>query len=101
MGCPAFKLKSVITVVVRDVDRFRLVRLLPGSVFYATGSKPDPNGMIDGTCDGEVVMLFARDLEERAERMAETSLSEEHPTRAGRVQVLRKTEHQLAGTKLD
>lgn len=54
-------------VVIRDMSGYKLRELPAGSVFRPTGSKPDSNRMIDGTCDGAVVLMFLRDLEERAE----------------------------------
>jgi hypothetical protein len=62
------RLYSPITVVVKEANRYRLAELPAGSVFNASGSKPDLNGMIDGTCNGVVVFMFSRDLEERASR---------------------------------
>ena len=67
MAALAYLLKNPITVVVRQVNQYRLVQLPAGSVFNASGSRPDPNGMIDGTCRGDVVLMFSRDLEDRAE----------------------------------
>lgn len=62
--------KTPITVVVREADHDRLTKLCAGSVFIATGSRPDANGMVDGTCGDNVVLMFTRDLEERAEPIA-------------------------------
>ena len=67
MAALAYLLKNPITVVVRQVNQYRLVQLPAGSVFNSSGSRPDPNGMIDGTCRGDVVLMFSRDLEDRAE----------------------------------
>jgi hypothetical protein len=63
----AYRLKNPVTVVLRQADRYRLIQLRSGSVFWTTGSKPDANGMIDGICNDDVVLMFARDLEERTE----------------------------------
>ena len=68
-----YRLKNPITAVLRRANHYRLVQLLPGSVFLTTGSKPDRNGMLDGTCGDDVVLMFARDLDERAEPMAAVS----------------------------
>ena len=73
MAASAYLLNNAITVVVRTVNHYRLVQLPAGSVFNTSGSKPDPNGMIDGTCKGHVVLMFSRDLEERADPIQETS----------------------------
>jgi hypothetical protein len=67
MGALAYVLKNPITAVIRQVNHYRLVQLPAGSVFNASGSRPDANGMIDGTCQGDLVMMFSRDLEDRAE----------------------------------
>ena len=65
----AYRLKYPITVVVRRRDNYRLVQLPAGSVFHLSGAMPDSSGMIDGTCKGDSVMIFSRDLEERAEQL--------------------------------
>lgn len=57
-------------VVIRDENGDKLRELPVGSVFLPTGSKPDLSGMIDGTCNGDVALLFVRDLAERAEPVA-------------------------------
>lgn len=75
MSLLAYRVTQPILVVVRDPDRYRLVQLAPGSVVYATGSKPDPNGMIDGTCLGDVVLMYSCDLAARAEPIPGETLS--------------------------
>jgi|HubBroStandDraft_2_1064218.scaffolds.fasta_scaffold71749_3 hypothetical protein len=70
MATSAYLLKNPITVVIRQLDHYRLAQLPAGAVFEASGSKPDPNGMIDGTCQGDVVLIFSRDLEDRAEPLS-------------------------------
>jgi hypothetical protein len=67
MAASAYLLKNPITIVSRQRNHYRLAQLPAGSVFNAAGSKPDSNGMIDGTCQGDVVLIFSRDLEDRAE----------------------------------
>ena len=67
MTASTFRLKSPITAVIRNGNGYRLKELAVGSVFYATGSQPDLNGMIDGTCNDEVALVYRRDLDERAE----------------------------------
>jgi hypothetical protein len=62
MAESAHRLDSPITVVVKEANQYRLAELPAGSVFNATGSKPDSNGMIDGKCNGAVVFMFSRDL---------------------------------------
>ena len=73
MASLAYRLKSSVTVVLRQLDHFRLIELCAGSVFVASGSKPDANGTVAGTCGDNVVLMFTRDLEERAERIAAMS----------------------------
>ena len=72
MTTAAYLFVTPIVVVLREGERQRLVERPVGSIFVTTAS-PDRNGMIDGTCDGTSALLFARDLEERAERLEMTS----------------------------
>ena len=65
-----YRFKVPIAVVIRDARGYRLRELPAGSLFLPAGSRPDPSGMIDGTCNGDVVLIFARDLDERAERIS-------------------------------
>jgi hypothetical protein len=67
MAALAYLLKNLITVVVRQTNHYRLMQLPAGSVFNASGSRPDSSGMIDGTCKGDAVLMFSSDLEDRAE----------------------------------
>ena len=67
MAALAYLLKNPITVVVRHLNHYCVVQLPAGSVFNASSSRPDSNGMIDGTCKGDMVLMFSRDLEDRAE----------------------------------
>jgi len=39
-------------------------------MFYRTSPKPDSHGMVKGMCKGHMVLIFASDLEERAEPLA-------------------------------
>jgi hypothetical protein len=66
MAESVYRLDSPKTVVVKEANRHRLTELPAGSVFNAKCPKPDHNGMIDGTCNGVVVFMFSRDLDERA-----------------------------------
>lgn len=72
MAVAAYRLNNPVTVVLQQADHLRLIELCVGSV-VASGSKPDANGLIDGTCGENVVLMFARDLESRAERIAAAS----------------------------
>lgn len=62
-----YRLKNPIMVVVNEGNRHRLHRLPAKSVFHVTCSKPDPNGMIEGICEGNSILMFFRDLEDRTE----------------------------------
>jgi len=44
----------------------RLMELAEGSVVLCTDSSADSTGMVEGTCKGDHVLIFLRDLEERA-----------------------------------
>ena len=51
-------------------------------MFKSSGSKPDRNGMIDGICNGDTVLIFSRDLEDGAESIAPGNVpTSEAPTR--------------------
>jgi hypothetical protein len=65
MVTPAYRLTNSITVDIQCCHR--LIELPAGSIIYPSSVAPDANGMIDGICNGDVVMVFSRDLEERAE----------------------------------
>jgi len=70
MAALVYRIKTPVTVVVREINNYRLAQLPEGSLFETSGSRPDVNGMVDGTCKGEVVLIFSRDLEDRAELIA-------------------------------
>ena len=69
-----YRFKAPIMVVVQHANRPRLVQLPAGSIFQTNDSTPDVNRMVDGTCNSDGVMMFARDLEERAEFIEEKVL---------------------------
>jgi hypothetical protein len=62
----AYRLKDPLMAVVQE-DNSHLTELPPGSMFYCTSAKPDSHGMVKGMCKGHMVLIFACDLEERAE----------------------------------
>jgi hypothetical protein len=66
MPASAYRITSSTTVVLRQGTRELLQTLDPGSVLIPT-SATDPAGMIEATCDGDRVRIFARDLDERSE----------------------------------
>ncbi len=67
MSVTAYRLKHSIVVVARNDNDFRLTELPTGSVFLPTALKPDANGMIEGRCNGDTMLVFMADLEARAE----------------------------------
>ena len=52
---------------VDESDCRRWYKLPVGSLVFPSASRPDAAGMVEGTCDGGIVKVFAFDLEERAE----------------------------------
>jgi len=68
MPAPAYRITSSTTVVVRQGTRETLQTLEPGSVLVPA-SATDAAGMIEAACDGDQVRIFARDLDERSERV--------------------------------
>ena len=64
----SYRITSSLTAVIFQGTRERLQTLNPGSIVIPT-SVTDAAGMIEATCDGIRVRLFARDLEERSERI--------------------------------
>ena len=66
MSSNAYRLKDPLIAVIQE-DSSHLVELPAGAMFYCTTPKPDAHGMVKGMCKGHMVLLFACDLEERAE----------------------------------
>jgi hypothetical protein len=62
----AYRLTEPITVVTGETGRNRLTELAKGSVVLCRDSSSDSIGMVQGTCQGIHVLIFRRDLEERA-----------------------------------
>ncbi|HYL76680.1 MAG TPA: hypothetical protein VEU96_20870 [Bryobacteraceae bacterium] len=75
MSGVGYKIRNAITVVIRNQNGYHLRELPAGSVFIASGSQPDVNGMIDGTWQGSAAMAFSRDLTDHATRFEITAQS--------------------------
>ena len=59
-----YQLKSSCAAV-RDCKK--VIQLPVGSLVFPNSTSPDSAGMIECTCDGHSVRMFACDLDERAE----------------------------------
>jgi len=66
----AYRLKDPLIAVIQE-DRSHLMELPAGSMFSRPSQKPDSHGMVKGMCKGQTVLLFASDLEECAEQLAQ------------------------------
>jgi len=62
-----YRFRDTATLVIRDGSGYRLRAVPAGSMFFAAGSEPDENSMIDGTCNNQAALVFVRDQEDRAE----------------------------------
>ncbi len=67
MRVSTYRFNSAIAVVVRDGTEPLFSELPPGSEIVVPDAKPDHKGMIVGNYEGKEVLVFKRDLDERAE----------------------------------
>ena len=65
----AYRLHLPVTVVRQDANRHRFVQLPVGSVFYPAAGCASREVMIEGTCNGDVVLMFTRDLKDCARQI--------------------------------
>ena len=62
MTASVYRLKTPLIAVIKHGTSYRLSQLTGGSLFLPSDSKPDSDGMIEGTYEGNIVLVFARDL---------------------------------------
>ena len=67
MTYPPYRFIRPTSVITHREGHYRLEQLPAGTVFYPNDLHPDHDDMIDGTCHGDEVMIFSRDLEDRCE----------------------------------
>ena len=75
MTSNVYRINDPVTVAIQLETHYELVQLPVGSLFRAADSKPDRNGMIQGTCRGDAVLMFMRDLEDCASPIAGETIS--------------------------
>jgi len=63
-----YRLRDSLLAIVLEDDS-RLLELPAGAMFYSTSLSPDRQGLVKGMCKGQMVQIFACDLEERAEAL--------------------------------
>ncbi len=65
-----YRLRDPLVALTQE-DSSHLTELPAGSTFYCISTKPDSHGMVKGMCKGHMVLIFACDLQERSEPLAE------------------------------
>lgn len=74
MAVSAYRFTVATTVAIREQNGFVLRELDAGSMFFPVCAGPDLNKMVTGTCEGRTMLIFERDLEERAEAIVAEQL---------------------------
>jgi len=61
-----YRISDPVTVVVEEGRQWRLKQLSVGSQIQTIGSNPDGSGLIRARCEGEIILIFTRDLQDCA-----------------------------------
>jgi hypothetical protein len=74
MAVSVYRFTAATTVAIRKQNGFVLSELSAGSMFFPVCAGPDRNRMVTGLCEGHTMLIFERDLEERAEAVVAEQL---------------------------
>jgi hypothetical protein len=69
LASSTYRLTDSLLAIAEEHNKI-LLELPAGAMFYSTDLSPDSHGLIKGMCKGQMVQIFACDLEERAEPLA-------------------------------